>query len=184
MLPNLLTLARILAVPVVAVLAALDGPGGSIAAAALFAIAGLTDWLDGYLARKLNQTTTLGAMFDPIADKLLVGVALGMLLWLGAFDGWHVIPAIVILAREIFISGLREAMASLNAPRIPSSFLAKIKTTAQIAALAFLLLGHAAGHQWPHEVGIILLWVAAALTAWTGWAYLTTALSAAQKADQ
>ena len=139
-LPNLLTLARLLATPLIALLAAAGGPDGGLYAAALFAAAAVTDWLDGYLARKLNQTSAFGAMFDPIADKVQVGVVLGVLLWLGALGGWHLVPALAILAREVFVSGLREAMAATNAPRIPSSFAAKAKTTFQMAALALLLL--------------------------------------------
>lgn len=182
-LPTRLTLLRILVAPVVAALMALDGAGGSLGAALIFAIAGATDWLDGYLARKWNQTTALGAMLDPIADKLIVGVTLGMLLWLGALGGWHVLPAIVILAREIFVSGLREAMAGMNAPRIPSSFAAKIKTAAQMAALTLLTLGAALGLDWIPTAGQWLLWIASALTAWTGIAYLRAGLASAKLAD-
>ena len=104
-LPNVLTVGRIVATGPIALLAALDQP---VWAVALFALAGATDWLDGYLARKLNQTSGFGAMFDPIADKLQVGVVLGVLLWLGAAPGWHLLPVLAILAREIFVSGLRE----------------------------------------------------------------------------
>lgn len=174
-LPNILTVSRIVATPGIAILTALDQP---VAAAALFAIAGLTDWLDGYLARKLNQATALGAMLDPIADKLQVGVILGVLLWLGALSGWHALPALAILAREIFVSGLREAMAGLGAGRIPSSFAAKAKTTAQMAALVLLLLAPAAPDTAVRDVGLGLLWVAAALALWTGGAYLQAALKA------
>jgi CDP-diacylglycerol--glycerol-3-phosphate 3-phosphatidyltransferase len=181
--PTWLTLARILATPAVAVLMVMDGPRGSILAAALFALAGATDWLDGYLARKWSQTTALGAMLDPIADKLIVGVTLAMLLWLGALGGWHVAPAIVILGREILVSGLREAMAGMNAPRIPSSFAAKIKTAVQMLALTLLTLGPAGGIVGVTQAGQALLWVAAALTAWTGAAYLRAALVAVRQAD-
>ena len=181
--PTWLTLARILATPVVAFLMAMDGPRGSILAAALFALAAVTDWLDGYLARKWNQTSKLGAMLDPIADKLIVGITLAMLLWLGALSGWHVAPAIIILGREILVSGLREAMAGMNAPRIPSSFAAKIKTAAQMVALTLLTLGPASGILGIVQVGQALLWVAAGLTAWTGAAYLRAALTAVRKAD-
>jgi len=172
-LPNCLTFGRILATPVIAVLAAADQP---LAAAALFALAGATDWLDGYLARKLDQATALGAMFDPIADKLQVGVILGVLLWLGALAGWHALPALAILAREIFVSGLREAMAGLGADRIPSSFAAKAKTTAQMGALAMLLLAPAVPESGVRNLGLALLWAAAALSLWTGVVYLKSAL--------
>ncbi len=176
-LPNILTLARIAATPVIAAAAAIDGSAGSLAAAILFALAGLTDWLDGFLARRLGQTSAFGAMFDPIADKLQVGVTLGVLLWLGALPGWHMLPALAILAREVFVSGLREAMAAMNAPRIPSSFAAKAKTTAQMAALTLLLLGDAAGWTWPRDGGLVLIWAAAGLSLSTGFAYLRSALS-------
>jgi len=179
-LPNLLTLARILATPAIAALAAVGEDATAIWAAALFAAAAATDWLDGFLARRLNQTSAFGAMFDPIADKLQVGVTLGTLLWLGALDGWHLLPALAILGRELFVSGLREAMAAMSAPRIPSSFAAKAKTTAQMAALALLLLGDAAGPDWPRDAGLGLLWLAAALSLWTGFDYLRAALSSLQ----
>ena len=162
---------------------AMDGPRGSILAATLFALAGATDWLDGYLARKWNQTSALGAMLDPIADKLIVGVTLAMLLWLGALGSWHIVPAIIILGREILVSGLREAMAGMNAPRIPSSFAAKVKTAVQMAALTLLTLGPAGGILGVVQAGQALLWIAAALTAWTGAAYLRAALSSVRKAD-
>lgn len=173
-LPNVLTVGRIVAVPAIAVFAVVDVTG--IWAAAAFAVAAATDWLDGYLARRLNQTSDFGAMFDPIADKLLVGVVLGLLLWNGALPGWHLAPALAILGREFFVSGLRESMAATNAPRIPSSFAAKAKTTAQMAALFFLLLGGLAGPDWVHGAGLVLLWLAAVLSLSTGWAYLRAAL--------
>lgn len=176
-LPNILTLLRILATPAIVALAALATPTGAILAACLFAAAAITDWLDGYLARRLNQTSAFGAMFDPIADKLQVGATLAVLLWLGSLPGWHLLPAAAILGRELFVSGLREAMASMQAPRIPSSFAAKAKTTAQMAALALLLLGPAAGPTWLYELGLALLWVAGLLSLTTGFAYLKAALS-------
>lgn len=176
-LPNALTLLRIAATPLIAALAALDGPAGSIAAAFVFAVAGATDWLDGHLARRFDQTSAFGAMFDPIADKLQVGVTLATLLWLGSLAGWSLAPALAILGRELFVSGLREAMAAMQAPRIPSSLAAKAKTALQMAALTLLLLGAAAGPAWPGDVGLALLWVAAALSLWTGFAYLAVALS-------
>lgn len=176
-LPNLLTLARLLATPLIALLAAAGGQNGALYAAILFAAAAATDWLDGYLARKLNQASAFGAMFDPIADKVQVGVVLGVLLWLGALGGWHLLPALAILAREVFVSGLREAMAATNAPRIPSSFAAKAKTTLQMAALAALLLAAADVPAWIGTAGLAMLWAAAALSLWTGFAYLRAALS-------
>lgn len=173
-LPNLLTLGRIAATPAIVALAAAGFP---VWAALLFVVAGLTDWLDGHLARRLNQMSALGAMFDPIADKLQVGATLGVLLWLGAMPGWHLAAALAILARELFVSGLREAMAGMNAPRIPSSFAAKAKTAVQMTALAALLLGGAPGMAWSDDIGLVLLWAAAALSIWTGAAYLVQALA-------
>jgi CDP-diacylglycerol--glycerol-3-phosphate 3-phosphatidyltransferase len=181
--PTWLTLSRVIATPIVAFLIAMDGPRGSIMAAALLALAAATDWLDGYLARKWNQTSKLGAMLDPIADKLIVVITLAMLMWLGVLSGWHVAPAIIILGREILVSGLREAMAGMNAPRIPSSFAAKMKTAAQMVALILLTLGPAGGILGIVQVGQALLWVAAGLTGWTGAAYLRAALTSIRKAD-
>ena len=177
-LPNILTLARIAATPAIVVLAA---TGHGFAAAILFAAAGLTDWLDGYLARRLDQTTAFGAMFDPIADKLQVGVVLALLLWLGALADWHLVPALAILAREILVSGLREAMAGMDTPRIPSSFAAKCKTAAQMAALTALLLAGDPAFVWATTPGLVLLWGAAALSIWTGGAYLSQALAAIRR---
>lgn len=177
-LPNVLTLARIAATPGIVVLAA---TGHGLGAAILFAVAGLTDWLDGYLARRLDETSAFGAMFDPIADKLQVGVVLALLLWLGALPDWHLVPALAILAREILVSGLREAMAGMDAPRIPSSFAAKCKTTLQMAALTALLLAGEPAFGWAAMPGLALIWAAAALSVWTGTAYLTQALAAVRR---
>lgn len=173
-LPNRLTLARIAATPAIAVLAAAEYP---VAAACLFALAGATDWLDGYLARKLDQATSFGAMFDPIADKLQVGVILALLLWMGSVPGWHAVAALAILSRETLVAGLREAMAGLGAARIPSSFAAKAKTAVQMAALAVLLLAPAVADTRLQDLGLGLLWIAAALSVWTGGAYLRAALN-------
>ena len=174
-LPNILTVARIGATPAIVFAAAMDRP---VLATTLFVAAGLTDWLDGYLARRLNQTSAFGAMFDPIADKLQVGLTLAALLWIGALGGWHLAPAIAILGREILVSGLREAMASMRAPRLPSSFAAKAKTAVQMAALALLLLDGADVASWIRPLGLALLWAAAALSLLTGAAYLGAALKA------
>ncbi len=182
-IPNALTAARIAATPAIALLAADGGAAGSMAAAALFAAAAVTDWLDGFLARRLGQTSRLGAMFDPIADKLQVGVTLGVVLWLGALPGWHAAAALLILAREVFVSGLREAMAETGAPRIPSSFAAKAKTTVQMTALALLLAGGATGPEWLRHGGIVALWLAAGLSLTTGFDYLRAALRSLSKAD-
>lgn len=181
-LPNVLTLARIAATPLIVLLAALDRPTTALAAAILFAAAALTDWLDGHLARKWGQTSAFGAMFDPIADKLQVLSTLAALLWLQALPGWHLLPALAILGREVLVAGLREAMAAMEAPRIPSSFAAKLKTAAQMAALTLLLLAGGAVPGWLGDAGLALLWLAAGLSLWTGAAYLRQALAAVRAA--
>jgi len=173
-LPNLLTYGRIAAVPaLVACLFFLEGDVARWSAFALFVLAGVTDWLDGYLARAWAQQSTLGAMLDPIADKLLVGAVLMMLAHDGTIGGVSIWAAIIILCREILVSGLREFLAELNV-KVRVSLLAKWKTTVQMIALAVLLAGPAAANYLPSapSIGIALLWVAALLTLWTGYDYL------------
>lgn len=173
-LPNILTYGRIAAVPaLVACLYFLKGDLARWSAFGLFALAGITDWLDGYLARAWEQQSTLGAMLDPIADKLLVGAALMMLVYDGTIGQVSIWAAIIILCREILVSGLREFLAELNV-KVRVSVLAKWKTTVQMVALAVLLAGPAAEKYFPGSemVGIALLWVAAVLTLWTGYDYL------------
>ncbi len=173
-LPNILTYGRIAAVPaLVACLYFLKGDLARWSAFGLFALAGITDWLDGYLARAWEQQSTLGAMLDPIADKLLVGAALMMLVYDGTIGQVSIWAAIIILCREILVSGLREFLAELNV-KVRVSVLAKWKTTVQMVALAVLLAGPAAEKYFPgsETAGIALLWVAAVLTLWTGYDYL------------
>lgn len=173
-LPNILTYGRIAAVPaLVACLYFLTGDMARWSAFGLFALAGLTDWLDGYLARAWEQQSTLGAMLDPIADKLLVGAALMMLVYDGTIGQISIWAAIIILCREILVSGLREFLAELNV-KVRVSMLAKWKTTVQMLALAVLLAGPAAEKYVPGAeiAGIALLWLAAVLTLWTGYDYL------------
>jgi cardiolipin synthase len=173
-LPNILTYGRIAAVPaLVACLYFLKGDLARWSAFGLFALAGITDWLDGYLARAWEQQSTLGAMLDPIADKLLVGAALMMLVYDGTIGQVSIWAAIIILCREILVSGLREFLAELNV-KVRVSVLAKWKTTVQMVALAVLLAGPAAEKYFPGSemAGIALLWVAAVLTLWTGYDYL------------
>ena len=143
-LPNVLTYARILAVPaLVACLLFLKGDTARWSAFVLFTAAALTDWLDGYLARAWEQQSTLGGMLDPIADKLIVGAALMMLVYDNTINGMSIWAAIVILCREILVSGLREFLAELNV-KVRVTQMAKWKTTVQMVALAFLLAGPAA----------------------------------------
>ncbi|MBL8565342.1 MAG: CDP-diacylglycerol--glycerol-3-phosphate 3-phosphatidyltransferase [Hyphomicrobiaceae bacterium] len=173
-LPNVLTYGRIAAVPaLVACLYFLKGDVARWSAFTLFVLAALTDWLDGYLARAWEQQSTLGAMLDPIADKLLVGAALLMLVHDNTINGISIWAAVIILSREILVSGLREFLAELNV-KIRVSQLAKWKTTVQLAALAVLLAGPAAARYFPtaEVAGIALLWLAALLTLWTGYDYL------------
>lgn len=173
-LPNVLTYVRIAAVPaLVACLFFLQGDAGRWSAFALFVFAGLTDWLDGYLARAWEQQSTLGRMLDPIADKLLVGAALMMLVHDNTINGWSIWAAIIILVREILVSGLREFLAELNV-KIHVTQLAKWKTTMQMIALAVLLAGPAAEKIVPGIMtgGLVILWIAALLTLWTGYDYL------------
>jgi cardiolipin synthase len=180
-LPNVLTYARILAVPaVVACLYLGPDVNGRWWALAIYLAACLTDWLDGYLARMWRQQSTLGRMLDPIADKLLVGATLLMLTHDNTIDGVQVWAAVIILCREILVSGLREFLAELNV-KVHVTQLAKWKTTLQMIALGVLVAGPAGDQVVPGVtgVGLVLLWIAALLTLWTGFDYLKAAVSAA-----
>ncbi|HML28269.1 MAG TPA: CDP-diacylglycerol--glycerol-3-phosphate 3-phosphatidyltransferase [Hyphomicrobium sp.] len=173
-LPNILTYGRIVAVPVLA--GVLFFGAGEIArwlAFAIFVAACVTDWLDGYLARIWEQQSNLGRMLDPIADKLLVGATLLMLVYNGTIGGWSIWAALTILSREILVSGLREFLAELNV-KVHVTRLAKWKTAVQFVALAILLAGPAAEGLMPGTtlIGIVLLWLAAVLTLLTGYDYL------------
>ena len=180
-LPNLLTLSRIAAIPLLVVLVALREPSCDLAACVLFSGAAITDYFDGRLARSRSQQSDLGRMLDPIADKLLVGAALMMLVGLSRVSHWGLYPAIVIMLREILVSGLREYLAELRIG-LPVTRLAKWKTGFQMGALGTLLAGDTSArllHLGLLPVGAIgdaMLWVAAALTLWTGWDYLTAGL--------
>lgn len=173
-LPNILTYGRIVAVPVLAgVLFFGTGEVARWLAFAIFVAACLTDWLDGYLARIWEQQSNLGRMLDPIADKLLVGATLLMLVYVGTVEGWAIWAALIILSREILVSGLREFLAELNV-KIHVTQLAKWKTAVQFVALAMLLVGPAAEGILPGTTtaGVLLLWIAALLTLLTGYDYL------------
>ena len=180
-LPNLLTLSRIAAIPLLVVLVALHLPPADMAACVLFSTAAITDYFDGHLARTRRQQSDLGRMLDPIADKLLVGAALMMLVGLGRVSNWGLYPAIVIMLREILVSGLREYLAGIRIG-LPVTRLAKWKTGFQMGALGTLLAGDSSA-QWLHlsfipigAIGEVMLWAAAALTLWTGWDYLMAGL--------
>jgi CDP-diacylglycerol--glycerol-3-phosphate 3-phosphatidyltransferase/cardiolipin synthase len=173
-LPNILTYGRIVAVPVLAaVLFFGHEPSSRWIALGIFIAACVTDWLDGYLARIWELQSTLGRMLDPIADKLLVGATLLMLVDTGTIGGWSIWAAVIILSREILVSGLREFLAELNV-KVHVTQLAKWKTTVQFVALGMLLAGPAAERLLPGTttVGVMLLWIAALLTLGTGYDYL------------
>ncbi|WP_417671949.1 CDP-diacylglycerol--glycerol-3-phosphate 3-phosphatidyltransferase [Roseibium sp.] len=171
-LPNLLTYGRIAAVPAVAGCFYFEGETASWVAFAIFVVAAITDFFDGYLARAWQQQSALGRMLDPIADKLLVSVCLLMLAAVGTIGGWSLAAAIIILCREILVSGLREFLAELQVS-VPVTQLAKWKTTVQLIAIALLLVGPAGETILPGTVlaGLIALWLAALLTLYTGYDY-------------
>jgi cardiolipin synthase len=177
-LPNALTCARMLAVPAVAAcLYFMPDDVGRWWALGLYVAACITDWLDGYLARTLGQQSTLGRMLDPIADKLLVAITLLMLTNDHTIGAWHVWAAVVILCREILVSGLREFLAELNV-KVHVTQLAKWKTSLQMIALGVLLAGPAADKlvSGVTIAGLVLLWLAAVLTLVTGFDYLKAAV--------
>lgn len=176
-LPNVLTSMRIVMIPVLVVLFYfLDVEWRYIAAAVVFTIASITDWLDGYLARKLGQTTAFGAFLDPVADKLIVAVALVLLVEIHA-SAVLAIPAIVIVSREIVVSALREWMAKYSSMRsVAVSLLGKVKTGFQMTAIVILLGCGPAGFDNPAVIlGYILLYAAAILTIWSMCEYLKIA---------
>jgi cardiolipin synthase (CMP-forming) len=176
-IPTLLTWTRIIAIPILAGLfyAPIAEPTQNLIATVLFVVFALTDWLDGYLARKLNQTSSFGAFLDPVADKFLVCASLLVLVHLGRAD---VFVALVIIGREIAISALREWMAQIGASRsVAVHFIGKLKTTAQMVAIPFLLFnGKLFGVLDTGLIGHWLIWVAAILTVWSMVYYLQKAL--------
>jgi cardiolipin synthase (CMP-forming) len=192
-LPNILTYARIAAVPVVVgciyAQSIMDGPLWlRWVAVAVFIAAGVTDYLDGYYARIWNQQSAFGKMLDPIADKLLVSSCLLILAADGIIHGWSLWAAIVILCREILVSGLREYLAALRV-RVPVTKLAKWKTTVQLVAIGFLLAGEA-GDQIIQvmplvtQIGLLLLWASAIVTIYTGYDYFRAGIHHLIKEDE
>jgi cardiolipin synthase len=173
-LPNILTLSRIAAIPVVVACFWLDRGWAQWLSMLVFVAACVTDWFDGYFARRYHQISRFGRFLDPIADKLLVAAALLMLVERGPLNGIHVLAALIILAREILVSGLREFLAELRVG-LPVSQLAKWKTGVQMVAIALLLMGDAAAH-WVTVAGLWFIWAAALLTLITGYDYLRTGL--------
>lgn len=172
-IPNILTLARIAFIPLLVVIFYLPYGWSMLLAAGLFGLAAITDWLDGYLARLWNQSTSFGAFLDPVADKLMVAVALALLI--ERYDAaWLTLPALVIIGREIVISALREWMAEMGKRgTVAVSSIGKIKTTLQMVAL-LLLLGFPPGSLIA-QIGIVTLYLAAALTLWSMQQYLRAA---------
>jgi CDP-diacylglycerol--glycerol-3-phosphate 3-phosphatidyltransferase len=182
-IPNLLTLSRILAVPILVFLLWRPTPIDYAITFVLYCIVGITDYFDGYLARAQGQISKLGQFLDPIADKIMVAAVIVMLVASRKANGeppiledFNIIPALIILLREIIVSGLREFLAELRVS-MPVSHLAKWKTTFQLVALGALILGGALPAQdWVHQVGVLSLWAAAALTLVTGYDYLRIGL--------
>ncbi len=168
-IPNLLSISRILAVPVFVVLMLNPSPGRALAAGIVFSLASITDWLDGYLARKWEQVTKIGKLLDPIADKLLVASALIMLVQVDAarVPAWTVI---VIIGREFAVTGLR-AMAASDGIVIPAETLGKYKVGAQIAAILSFVFHHTFGFAWMAILGVSALWTALLLAIWSGTQY-------------
>jgi cardiolipin synthase (CMP-forming) len=176
-LPNLLTLSRILAVPIVVATFYVQGDAARWFACAMFSAAGVTDWLDGHVARRWAQQSEIGRFLDPIADKLLVAATLLMLTATGRLPFGALLPALVILCREILVSGLREYLAGLRVG-LPVSRLAKWKTAIQMVAIGFLIVGDAGPAVLPvKNIGGTLLWIAASLTLLTGYDYLRAGLA-------
>lgn len=175
-LPNILTLSRILAIPGICATFFLPGSWSAWVPLALFVVAGVTDWFDGYLARRLGQMSDLGRFLDPVADKLLVAAVILMLIAFERIDTITCLAAVVIMCREITVTGLREFLAELRV-KVPVSRLAKWKTTVQLVALGFLIVGDHGPELLPTRlIGEVGLWLAAVLTIYTGWDYLQTGL--------
>lgn len=175
-LPNILTLSRIFAIPIVIGLFYWDSPTTRWVMLGLFTVAGVTDFFDGYLARRSNQVSPFGRFLDPIADKLLVAALLLMLVGFERMSVWSYLPAAVILMRELLVSGLREFLAQIQVS-LPVTTLAKWKTTLQMFALGFLIVGKDAPGWIPAQaIGEVGLWLATLLTLITGYDYLKAGL--------
>ena len=173
-IPNILTIGRILVAPILIVVFYFPGELSDWLACAIFVIAAFTDYLDGFFARLYKQQSKFGELLDPIADKVLVSTALALLIMSQTIKGPHVVAAIIIITREILISGLREFLAKAQI-YIPVTNLSKGKTVIQMIAISILLAGNT-GDQFLFNYGIqlgtYLLWMSAILTLWTGYAYL------------
>lgn len=173
--PTLLTLVRIALIPVFVLIFYLPWGMAQAATALIFAVAAATDWLDGYLARRWNQTSAFGAFLDPVADKLMVAVAL-VLMVEASPTPWLAIPAAVIIGREITVSALRERMAEIGkGSKVAVSLMGKVKTTSQMLAILLLLYQHPILDLPTETIGYVLLYVAAGLTLWSMAVYLVRA---------
>jgi len=187
-IPNILTVGRILIVPFFVLAFYLPGSYGDLTALILFVVASFTDFLDGMLARLLGEESKLGELLDPIADKIIVAAALILLVMDGTIRHYEVIAAIIILTREILISGLREFLAE-GKIKLPVSNLAKLKTVLQMVAIALLLSGETGNKIINFQdynaqtIGIIFLWLSAALTLFTGYDYMRKGIDHAISED-
>jgi len=187
-IPNILTIGRIIIVPFFVLAFYLPGFYGDLTACVLFVIASFTDFLDGMLARMMGEESKLGELLDPIADKIIVATALILLVMSGTIRHYEVIAAIIILTREILISGLREFLAR-GQIKLPVTNLAKLKTFLQMVALALLLTGETGNRILNFQdynaqtIGIILLWLSAFLTLYTGYEYLRKGIDHAISED-
>ena len=187
-IPNILTIGRIIIVPFFVIAFFLPGFYGDIIALILFIIASFTDFLDGMLARMMEQESKLGELLDPIADKIIVAAALILLVMNGTIKNYEVIAAIIILTREILVSGLREFLAK-GKIKLPVSNLSKLKTVLQMVSIGLLLSGETGNKIVNFQdynaqtIGIILLWLSAFLTLYTGYEYLRKGIDHAISED-
>ena len=187
-IPNILTIGRIIIVPFFVLAFYLPGFYGDLTACVLFVIASFTDFLDGMLARMMGEESKLGELLDPIADKIIVATALILLVMSGTIKHYEVIAAIIILTREILISGLREFLAR-GQIKLPVTNLAKLKTFLQMVAIALLLTGETGNKILNFQdynaqtIGIILLWLSAFLTLFTGYDYMRKGIDHAISED-
>ncbi len=175
-MPNLLTMFRIAVIPGLVAVFYFESHFGNWLALGLFSLAAITDFFDGYIARVTGQQSAFGSFLDPVADKLLIASALLMMVAFGHISGLSILPAVVILCREILVSGLREYLAGIRIS-VPVSQFAKWKTTIQMFAIGFLMVGEAGPENFPTVlIGDAGLWIAAALTLMTGYDYLRAGL--------
>tara|TARA_Y100000817_G_scaffold214703_1_gene168794 strand:+ start:2158 stop:2745 length:588 start_codon:yes stop_codon:yes gene_type:complete len=189
-IPNILTIGRIIIVPIFVISFYIPGIVGDLVPFFLFVLASFTDYLDGLLARLYKEESRLGELLDPIADKILVAAALVLLIMNGIIKNYEVIAAIVILTREILISGLREFLAKRKEATLPVSSLSKFKTFIQMFSIALLLTGETGNKIINFQdynaqtIGIVLLWIAAFLTLYTGYDYLRKGIDSAINDDK